>query len=40
MKNISANNHGKIFDVQGGVVNIWEPVRGAVEEYKNAVFGE
>ena len=28
----------KIFEVKNGVVEIWEPVRRYVEEYKKAVF--
>lgn len=40
MKTISAKNHGKVFEVQNGVVTIWEPVRHIVQEYKNKVFYE
>ena len=38
MKIISPKNHAKVFEVKNGVVEIWEPVRRYVEEYKKAVF--
>ncbi len=38
MKTISSKNHGKVFDVQNGIVKIWEPIRHVVQEYKNVVF--
>jgi len=38
MKTISDKNHGKVFEVENGIVKIWEPIRDIVEEYKNAIF--
>lgn len=38
MKIISPRNHAKVFDVKNGVVEIWEPVKRFVEEYKRVVF--
>lgn len=38
MKTISTKNHGKVFEVQNGVVTIWEPVHHIVQEYRNKVF--
>lgn len=38
MKIISPRNHAKIFDVKSGVVEIWEPVKRYVEEYKRTIF--
>ncbi len=40
MKTISPKNHGKVFDVQHGIVKIWEPVCHIVQEYENTVFSE
>jgi len=40
MKAIAPNNHGKVFDVDGGVVAIWEPVRQLVQDYKKIVLGK
>lgn len=37
MKAIAPKNHGKAFDVQNGVVKIWEPIIPIVQEYKNAI---
>jgi hypothetical protein len=34
MKMISKNNHGKVFDVENGVVKIWAPAKDIVEEFK------
>ena len=39
MKAIGEKNHGKVFEVKGGVVTIWPPVKSAVETYKRRVFG-
>jgi len=36
MKMISPKNHGKVFDVQNGVITIWEPVKDAVLDFKRA----
>lgn len=38
MKEITPNNHGKVFDVENDVVKIWEPVQDVVNEYKRIVF--
>lgn len=40
MKTVSSKNHGKVFDVQNGIIKIWEPIRGIVQEYKDIVFGK
>lgn len=40
MKTISTKNHGKVFDVQNGVVTIWEHARPIVQEYKNKVINK
>ena len=40
MKAISPNNHGKVFEVQNGIVKIWKPVRDAVARYEAMVLGE
>ena len=39
MKTIADRNHGKVFDLEDGLVIIWSPVRGAVLDFKQAVFG-
>ena len=38
MKVIAPKNHGKVFDVENGIVKIWEPIKHVVEEYKKTVF--
>ena len=40
MKMISTRNHGKVFDEDNGIINIWEPVSAAVLEYERTVFKE
>ncbi len=40
MKIISEKNHGKIFDVYGDKVSIWEPVSVYVDTFKKDIFGE
>lgn len=40
MKTVSPRNHGKVFDVQNGYVQIWEPVADAVARYESTVFGD
>lgn len=37
MKIISSRNHGKIFSVDSGVIEIWEPVKPFVQEYENSI---
>jgi hypothetical protein len=37
MRNIAANNHGKIFELNGELVEIWQPVRHLVDEYERAI---
>lgn len=39
MKVIAPKNHGKVFDVQNGIIKIWDPIKDVVEEYKKIVFG-
>lgn len=39
MRNIAANNHGKIFELSGELVEIWRPVAHLVEQYEARVFG-
>lgn len=36
MKNIADKNHGKVFDHQGEVINIWEPVAPYVAEFEKS----
>ena len=38
MKIISPKNHAKVFEVTSNVVEIWEPVRIYVEDYKRVIF--
>lgn len=38
MKIISPKNHGKVFEVQNGIIEIWEPVQDFVNEYRRVVF--
>lgn len=38
MKAIAEKNHGKVFEVRSGKVNIWPPVQDAVEDYEAQVF--
>jgi len=38
MKTIAPKNHGKVFNVQNGVIEIWEPIKQIVHEYKEMVF--
>jgi hypothetical protein len=38
MKIIADSNHGKIFDVDGNYVKIWEPIKLAVNNYENIIF--
>lgn len=38
MKIISPKNHGKVFDVKNGIIEIWKPVQSIVDEYKKEVF--
>jgi hypothetical protein len=40
MKIIGDRNHGKIFDVDGNYVKIWEPIKLAVNNYENIIFNE
>ena len=40
MKAIAPNNHGKVFDVNKGIVKIWTPVQSLVDEYREIVLGE
>ena len=37
MKVIAEKNHGKVFDVSNGIVNLWQPVEEAVFEFKSKV---
>ena len=37
MRNFGEKNHGKVFDVTGGCVKIWQPVADAVAGYEAAV---
>lgn len=37
MKMISTNNHAKVFEVNNGLVTIWEPVVDLVSNFKDAV---
>lgn len=39
MKIFAERNHGKIFDSDGDVVTVWEPVLPYVREYQKAVSG-
>jgi hypothetical protein len=39
MKIISPRNHAKIFDLDGGAVEIWNPIRSYVDKYENSIFG-
>ena len=34
MKTIAEKNHGKVFDERNGIVRLWQPVREAIESYK------
>ena len=40
MKNLGEKNHGKVFDVQSGIVKLWKPVEKDVyfeySKYKNS----
>jgi superoxide dismutase len=38
MKTIAPKNHGKVFNVQNGVIEIWEPIKQIVHDYKKTVF--
>ncbi len=38
MKNIAEKNHGKVFEQNGGQIEIWEPVSLLVSEYEITVF--
>jgi superoxide dismutase len=38
MKTIAPKNHGKVFNVQNGVIEIWEPIKQIVHDYKKMVF--
>jgi hypothetical protein len=40
MKAIAERNHGKVFEVTGQFVDVWEPVKEFVKEYERTVFGE
>lgn len=40
MKIIGDRNHGKIFDVDGNYVKIWEPIKLAVNNYENVIFND
>lgn len=40
MKIIAERNHGKIFEIESGIVTIWPPVADAVDEYARKVFGK
>jgi hypothetical protein len=37
MKIISEKNHAKIFEQVGDIVQIWDPVKNYIEQYKIAV---
>lgn len=37
MKVITPNNHGKVFEVIGGFVDIWQPVLRYVQEFENRI---
>ncbi|MEY8239475.1 MAG: hypothetical protein RPT25_03955 [Cycloclasticus sp.] len=37
MRNIAENNHGKVFELNGELVKIWQPVRHFVDEYERAI---
>ncbi len=38
MKVIADRNHGKVFDIDGQFVNIWGPIKAAIDEYESVVF--
>ena len=38
MKNIAEKNHGKVFEINGNTVDIWPPVKSAVDEFEKSVF--
>ncbi|MFT6114068.1 MAG: hypothetical protein ACJA10_001005 [Oleispira sp.] len=38
MRNIAANNHGKVFELNGELVEIWQPVARLIEQYEENVF--
>ena len=38
MRNIAANNHGKVFELSGELVEIWQPVAGLISQYEVSVF--
>ena len=38
IKAIPANNHGKVFEVNGTGVNIWEPASAYVNQFEYSVF--
>jgi len=40
MKSISSRNHGKVFEENKGVIELWEHIKDAVEAYKAVVFSE
>lgn len=38
MANVGERNHGKVFEVIGGTVSIWQPVKQLVDQYEDVVF--
>jgi hypothetical protein len=38
MKIIADKNHGKIFEVYGGVITLWAPIEEQIHEYERHVF--
>ena len=40
MRISATNNHGKVFELNGGKVILWPPVESAVREYEKLVFDD
>ena len=38
MRNVAANNHGKVFELNGELVEIWQPVADLISQYEMNVF--